>query len=156
MTLLNFVFNWICDKKKSECKFWKNPNAKLLNGSDGSQFEPLGKRNRILRGYYHDICRSYTLEYKKDNLIENIKTYDYHFPSNIFYDSELNPENDGFCENNKCLGNGVFNMSACTGMSSFISLPHFLNAEEKFFKSFHGLSPNEEKHDFVYNIEPVS
>ena len=89
-------------------------------------------------------------------MIENVKTYDYHFPKNIFYGSDLNPENDGFCENNNCLGHGVFNMSACTGMSSFISAPHFLNAEEKFFKSINGLAPNEEKHDFVYHIEPVS
>ena len=92
--------------------------------------------------------------YRGDGLIDNLPTYDYHFPKNIFYNSTLNPENEGFCEND-CLGNGVYNMSACVGVSTFISLPHFLNAEEKFINSVKGLKPDENKHDFVYHLEPV-
>ena len=88
-------------------------------------------------------------------MIDDIQTYDYHLSKNIFYNSDLNPDNEGFCDK-ECLGNGVFNMSACTGMSTFVSLPHFLNAEEKFANQFYGLQPNEEKHDFVYHIEPVN
>ena len=89
----------------------------------------------------------------------------------------MNPENFGFCPDGKCLGNGVLNISKCSGgsliensiktnqlsnfalqkkgISAFISKPHFLHAEEKFRKSVAGLKPELDKHDFILNIEPV-
>ena len=51
--------------------------------------------------------------YLKDNNIRGIDTLDFHFPSQIFYNSSLNPENLGFCSGDDCLGNGVFNISKC-------------------------------------------
>ena len=63
-------------------------------------------------------------------------------PTNVFSNSTLNPENIGFCgkHNNKCLGNGVLNISKCIGgVSTFISQPHFLNADSKFRENLNGL-----------------
>ena len=40
-------------------------------------------------------------------------TYDFSLPKNTFYNSTLNEENAGFCDNNDCLGNGVHNISRC-------------------------------------------
>jgi lysosome membrane protein 2 len=137
-------------------KHWVHESSMPLKGSDGSQFEPYCKRERTLRIFAPDMCRSFSLEYKRDNIVENVKTYEYHLAKNIFStNSSLNPENEGFCGQD-CLGDGVFNMSQCTGMSSFISLPHFLNSDVKFLNAVNGLKPDETKHDFVYNIEPVT
>lgn len=92
----------------------------------------------------------------KDNQINNIKTYDFHFPENIFYNSTLNPENEGFCDDNACLGNGVYNISKCFGgISGILSQPHFLNADEKFKNAFVGMNPDPEKHDAILHFEPV-
>jgi hypothetical protein len=48
----------------------------------------------------------------RDNEINGVKTYDFHLPKDIFYES--NPANEGFCDEN-CLGDGVLNISKCYG-----------------------------------------
>ena len=40
-------------------------------------------------------------------------------------------------------------------MPFFYSLPHFLNADKTFTASVDGLKPDENKHDFILNLEPV-
>ena len=60
------------------------------------------------------MCRSYRLEYLKDNIINGAKTYDFHLAKDMFYNSTLNPDNEGFCSKN-CLGNGVLDISKCYG-----------------------------------------
>ena len=61
----------------------------------------------------HNInSRSYSLTYLKDNNVNGIQTYDFHFPKDLFFNSTLNPANKGFCDEN-CLGNGVLNISRC-------------------------------------------
>lgn len=80
-------------------------------------------------------------------------------PTNVFSNSTLNPENIGFCDkhNNKCLGNGVLNISKCIGgVSTFISQPHFLNADSKFRDNLNGLKPDQNLHDFILSFEPTS
>lgn len=71
-------------------------------------------RDQILYSFSPDMCRSYRLEYLRDNMFEGAKTLDFHLPKNIFFYSTLNPDNEGFCSNN-CLGNGVLNISKCYG-----------------------------------------
>ena len=83
-------------------------------------------------------------------------TFVFHLPENLFYNSTLNPYNDGFCADD-CLGNGVQNISRCYGgLSGFISQPHFLNAEEKFSNSLVGISSDKEKHDTSMYFEPTT
>ena len=99
---------------------------------------------------------SYTMTYLKDTKIRDLNTYTYHLPKDVFYNSSVS-DNPAFCGiSDKCLGNGVHNISKCNGgVSAFISLPHFLNAEEKFAKSVKGIKPVEELHDYVLHFEPV-
>ena len=63
--------------------------------------------------FLKSIKSSFKLEYLKDNSIKSLDTYDFHMPENIFYKPSLNPENAGFCREDQCLGNGVFNISSC-------------------------------------------
>ena len=71
----------------------------------------------------------------------------------IFYNTEI----EGFCEPNSCLGNGVLNISSCyNGVSGFISMPHFLFAEEKFRDDLVGMNPDRDKHEFILHFEPVT
>lgn len=41
------------------------------------------------------------------------------------------------------------------GLPMFVSMPHFLNAED-FLKNVSGLLPSEEKHNYNLRIEPLS
>lgn len=100
--------------------------------------------------------RSLKLEYLQDNMIDGVETYDFHLAKDSFYNSTLNPENEGYCSGYDCLGNGVFNLSRCLGgISMFGSSPHFLNAEEKFVQAVNGLNPNEQEHDYRLSMHPV-
>ena len=99
----------------------------------------------------------------KDSKIKKLDTHVYHLTDDIFYNSTVSPHNPAFCGiSDKCLGNGVHNISKCygggfisimfelhiikndlinmflKGVSAFMSLPHFLNAEEKFTQEVKG------------------
>lgn len=96
------------------------------------------------------------MEFYKENEFGGVKTFEFHLPKNSFYNVSLNPDNEGFC-NGDCIGNGVQNISKCYGgVSSFISQPHFLNADPLFLNMVDGLKPDEEKHDLTLQFVPVS
>ena len=125
--------------------------------------------------------RSYNLVFLKDNRVEGIDTLDFHLPHNTFYNSSLNPLNEGFTKSDNYLGNGVQNISVCYGsiiliwflyiyiwfkilkkksiqikdLSGFISQPHFLHAEQKFIDAIDGMRPNQRKHETILHFEPV-
>ena len=42
------------------------------------------------------------------------------------------------------------------GLPMFVSMPHFLNADKDFLKNVSGLLPNEDKHNYNLQIEPLS
>jgi len=139
-----------------EIGIWGNENADTLKGTDGTIYAPGLKKDATLFAYNPDMCRSYDLQFLKYNKVKGVKTHDFHLPENIFYNSTLNPLNEGFC-NGDCLGNGVQNISKCYGgVSSFISQPHFLNADKMFGDALIGMAPDKDKHDLVLSFEPVS
>ena len=124
----------------------------MINGSDGTFFPPFPKKTDILHAYSPDMCRSYKLKFKSESVTNGLDVYDFHLPSDIFYNT---PDNQGFCDEPYCLGNGVLNISKCYGgISGFVSQPHFLNADEKFIDAIDGLSPLQDSHDFVLHFEP--
>lgn len=136
--------------------FWSSEKANRILGTDGTFYPPFLNRSSRIESFSPDMCRSYSLTYLKDNEIDGVKTYDFHLPSNIFSNSSINFDNEGFCDG-ECLGNGVLNISNCYGgVSGFISQPHFLNADQKFLDSVNGLKPDLNKHDFILHFEPVS
>ena len=128
----------------------------MINGTDGSFYPPYRTRDQTLYSYNADMCRTYHLIYDKDTLFNDINVYDYHLPKDIFLNSTLNPNNDGFCEG-ACLGNGVLNISKCYGgVSGFVSQPHFLNADSQFIDGIEGMVPDQELHDFLIHFEPTT
>ena len=57
----------------------------------------------------------------------------------------------------RCPVNGVLEQSLCAkGAPIAMSLPHFLYANESYRQHVEGLKPNIEKHEFYFDIEPVS
>lgn len=139
--------------KLRNLNYWNGNKANRISGTDGTFYPPNLDRNTIIETFNPEMCRSYSLEYFRDNEIDGVKTYDFHLPPNIFLASKL--ESEGFCEE-KCLGNGVLNISNCYGgASGFISQPHFLNADKKFVQAIEGLLPNKDIHDFLIHFEPV-
>jgi hypothetical protein len=54
------------------------------------------------------------MEYKKKSDVQGIETLEFHIPNNIFYNSTLNPDNEGFYKD-YYLGNGVLSVQKCRG-----------------------------------------
>ncbi len=72
----------------------------------------------------------------------------------LFYNATINPDNDGY--GYEIIGNGVHNIGKLLANSpTYLSLPHFLNADQKFVDAIIGLNPNEKKHEFSLNLDPV-
>jgi hypothetical protein len=94
------------------------------------------------------------LDFLKKENYNSLDVMTYHLDSKIFANSSLNPENEGFCDG-QCLGNGVLNMSSCSGINLFLSQPHFLNADKKFPNAIDGMTPNITLHDYIFKFEPV-
>lgn len=93
--------------------YWSDEYSNRINGSDGTIFSPFLTRDKTLYAFSPDICRSYSLQYLKDNILDGIRTMEFSLPKNFFYNSTLNPDNQGFV--NDFLGNGVLSMSKCMG-----------------------------------------
>jgi scavenger receptor class B protein 1 len=56
----------------------------------------------------------------------------------------------------ECHPSGVFNVSSCRLDSpTFLSLPHFYNADPYYIDAIEGISP-QDKHEFYITLEPVS
>jgi hypothetical protein len=138
----------------SKLNNWNNLNANTFKGTFGSISVPFKTRDEAVYSFVPDMCRSLRLEYSNDNLIGNINTYDFKMPKNSFHAS--NPEFKDFCENDS-LGDGVFNVKKCLKhSSSYLSQPHFLNADKKFLNAISGLKPNEKAHESVFNFQPIT
>ena len=84
-----------------------------------------------------------------------MNVYTFRLPSNIFSNSTINPENEGFYDGDY-LGNGVMNISKCYKGPAFISKPHFLDADQTFLNRIEGLRPDREKHEFRMHFEQVN
>jgi hypothetical protein len=58
-----------------------------------------------------NLIRSYYLSFLREKKDGHVTLYDYHLSSNVFNMSL--EENQGFCGQGSCLGDGVLNISTC-------------------------------------------
>lgn len=106
---------------------------------------------------------SVKLEYKNSDARYNgIQAFRYEAPSTLFRSSTPNPENDCFCTkstkdaqgNENCYLDGVFDFKHCIGSPIVASMPHYLNADQKYLDNFEDLKPNETLHGIYLLLEP--
>lgn len=145
---------------KTELEFWKSKYCNMINGTDGSLFPPFVTRDRIVRLFSADLCRSLYLTYTQDIEFNGIKGYRFAVPKEELEDSRTNDENTCFCTEpglNKagCLKSGAIQLSACRrGAPIVMSTPHFLDGSEEYINGVEGLKPDREKHLTYVDLEP--
>ncbi|CAL1534465.1 unnamed protein product [Lymnaea stagnalis] len=72
------------------------------------------------------------------------------------YGSEKRNKFRGYCTPT-CIPAGVYNVSTCTGGAPFyISLPHFLGADQFYLNKIVGLSPDESKHRPYFDVHALT
>merc|ERR1719336_2428438 len=125
-----------------------------VRGSAEGLFPPgLADIKDSLTFYSTDICRP--LHFTKSGLssIHGIPVTTFHLDSDNF-------ANTTHCADNHCYNNnlptGVQNVTQCKMKSpAFVSRPHFYQADQSYLTQFQsGLSPDPQRHDSVFMIEP--
>lgn len=149
---------------------WRNPEdntliegsqyCNMINGSDGSIFPPFVDRDRVVRLFSADLCRSLYLKYTEDVELNGISGYRFSVPREMLEDAQINEDNACFCTHYKessqlCLKSGAIQLSACRkGAPIVMSTPHFLDGSEEYLNQSIGLSPNKDLHQTFIELEP--
>ena len=126
----------------------------MINGTDGSWFPPLYKKDLdSLRLYLFstDVCRSLYAKFENDSSVLGIDTKIFTIPSEIFVNTTLNPDNFPF----GVTYSGVLNVSSCRqGAPIFISLPHLLYGDDRLLNLIDGVHPDKDLHETLFEVEP--
>ncbi|KAG1701393.1 Scavenger receptor class B member 1 [Nymphon striatum] len=133
--------------------YWSGEYCNAIKGPVPELFKPLNHEKK-LDMFVTDLCRSVQLEYKEDVMVhEVIKSRHYVMPNSTL---EKSPQNKCFC-NGKCFPTGVMNISKCHGGAPLaLSWPHFYMGDPQLVKDVKGLKPNKTKHEFYWDIEPIT
>uniref|UniRef100_A0A914V2F0 Uncharacterized protein n=1 Tax=Plectus sambesii TaxID=2011161 RepID=A0A914V2F0_9BILA len=152
-------------------KWWSTPEARAINGSDGSLNPPFMEKTDVVYMFNSFLCRSLTLNFDSTTSYRSIPTYRFVAGKDV-YDTTL-PQNAGFRYNNienakyffntTALPPGMFPLRCFPGknqdapFNAIFSAPHFYYAPPEVVNSISGLNPNPDLHTpAVFDIEPTS
>ncbi|XP_025087249.1 lysosome membrane protein 2-like isoform X1 [Pomacea canaliculata] len=140
--------------------FWTTPIANMINGSDGTMYPPFIDTSRAYYLFSSDVCRSLEIRYVNGYELKDIDLDRFVVPSMVFANASVNPDNLGYCTPHapeNCLPSGILNGSNCqNGAPVIFSLPHFLYGDETIQNRVDGMHPNQEEHQSVIDIEPMT
>ncbi|XP_045922588.1 lysosome membrane protein 2-like isoform X1 [Micropterus dolomieu] len=145
-------------KGESKLTFWTSNQSNSINGSDGSAFHPLLKKDERIYIFTPDLCRSIYMEFEKDVEVKGIPAYRFTPPRSVLASKEENPANEGFCvSRDECLGTGVLKVSPCRrGAPVVASFPHFYLADSKYVAAIEGMSPHRKHHQTFLDLNPTT
>lgn len=124
-----------------------------VHGTTAEMYPP-GRDQTSVAFFSGDMCRQLKLDYDRDESFYGLGTYRFIANTSLLDNGTLIPENSCYC-NGKCMPSGVMNISACReGSPTFISMPHFLNADPVYLDAVEGLSPDPDKHQLYQLVEP--
>ncbi|KAJ0182963.1 hypothetical protein K1T71_000939 [Dendrolimus kikuchii] len=123
--------------------------------SDGTKFRGRVGMNDTLLFYRRSLCRAAPLIPTEEGVKSGIMAYKYTFPEHMLDNGKYLEENKCFCRKGHCLPDGVLDVTDCYyGFPIALSYPHFYQGEDILFSKVEGLSPNKEKHETRFWIQP--
>ncbi|XP_073965150.1 scavenger receptor class B member 1-like [Choristoneura fumiferana] len=137
---------------------WHGSHCSNVQGaSDGTKFRGGVTRNESLLFFRKSLCRAAPLVSVKEGVKSGLKAYMYTFPEHLFDNGKHTPENKCFCRNDRCLPEGLIDVTDCYyGFPIALSYPHFYKGDDELFNKIEGLSPNKELHETRFWIQPES
>ncbi|KAF7268328.1 hypothetical protein GWI33_018522 [Rhynchophorus ferrugineus] len=123
---------------------WNVSKCDEIQGTDGTIFPPLLKKEQGLASFAPDLCRSLIAQYQSKSKYNGI-------PVSVFSaslgDQSKNPDEKCYCTTpDTCLKKGLMDLLKCSQVPIYVSLPHFYDSHESYLKGVKGLSPDKEKH----------
>ncbi|ROT74120.1 scavenger receptor class B, croquemort type [Penaeus vannamei] len=140
--------------KTRETQFFDYP-CNVVEGSAGEMWPPNLQKD-FVQFYSSDLCMTMKLHYKEE--IEDshgISGYRYWGSNLTFANGSVVAGNECYCVKGTCAPTGLLSGESCRmGSPSYISFPHFLNADPYLLDTVEGLDPQEDKHAFVMDMIP--
>ncbi|XP_028274400.1 scavenger receptor class B member 1 isoform X2 [Parambassis ranga] len=135
-----------------ELSYWRTPQCNMINGTAGQMWPPFLTKESTLPFYSPDACRSMEFIYQRSGDFKGVPLYRFSSSKNLFANGTEYAPNEGFCP---CRQSGLLNVSSCRYNSpTFISQPHFYNADPVLLDYVQGLHPTEEEHGLFIDIHP--
>ncbi|XP_026680876.1 protein peste [Diaphorina citri] len=137
--------------------YWDEAPCNAIKASEGSFFPPRDlTKSDLVHVYDKDLCRIWPLRYRRDVEKDGLKAGYYTPDDEIFSPGESQPENKCYCPGQtKCPPKGLQNISPCQfDAPVFLSFPHFYKADPELLDAVEGLTPNQEKHETFFKIQP--
>ena len=145
---------------KDSLNYWESDYSNDIAGTDGQQMHPFVERTENITTYCSDIFRSIWMYYIEEHSIHGVRTFKYVLPPEVFALPDKFPRNQGFCSKGKCPpGSGVLGIGVAEPMNApvYVSLPHFLHADQLYSDALTGISkPNETIHGTYVYLEPIT
>ncbi|XP_055389954.1 sensory neuron membrane protein 1-like [Condylostylus longicornis] len=141
---------------ETEFDAWDGEHCNRFHGTDTTVFPPFMTPEQGVWGVTPDLCRSLGAVYKGKSKYAGLPASRYTLDLG---DVKNEPENHCFCEEppDICPLKGTMNLAPCLENAPLIaSMPHFLNGDDHLFENVEGLSPKDEKHLNIVDLERVS
>ncbi|OAF69570.1 hypothetical protein A3Q56_02647 [Intoshia linei] len=150
-----------------QLNYWNSENSNMLNGTDGSGWNPFVDKTRDLYIFDPELCRSISVQFDETALVRGIHTYQYKISPNIYQNPLKNRINVDFCKQNClngdindktnvnfcCTKTGNFNLMPCK-MGEFVySIPQYSQVDKFLRKS--SIKPFEKTESWL-KLEPVT
>ncbi|KAJ8028834.1 Scavenger receptor class B member 1 [Holothuria leucospilota] len=153
---LNLVDKW---NGMTELPYWTTPEARMINGTDGTLKHPFVKKDEIFYAYIPLSCRTGAAVFESTRKYNGIKVLHYVQPEWLFASPDIYPPNIGFCTPDEfsCPPSGLANATECYFHAPvFFSSPHFLYTEQSVLDMVVGMTPNKEEHEIAVDVDPIS
>lgn len=127
-----------------------------LKGSAGEFFSPAPSISEPIHLFTPDMCRSIPYEYEQDDEVQELIGHRYVAESRALDNGTIYDENKCFATD-ELMPSGVMNVSICNyGQPVFMSFPHFFGADASYLNAVEGLTPEKDKHQSYFTLEPVN
>ncbi|PIK37520.1 putative lysosome membrane protein 2 isoform X2 [Apostichopus japonicus] len=153
---VNLIEKW---NGMTELPYWTTPEARMINGTDGTVQHPFVKKEETFYAFIPLACRTGAAVYEEDRKYHRVPVLHYVQPDWLFASPDINPDNIGFCVPDEftCPPSGLVNASVCFFHAPvFLSTPHFLYTEQSVLDMVEGMAPNKEEHQIAVDVEPIS
>uniref|UniRef100_A0A8C4N4Z6 Platelet glycoprotein 4 n=1 Tax=Eptatretus burgeri TaxID=7764 RepID=A0A8C4N4Z6_EPTBU len=155
---VGMIYKWA---EKTSVPYWNDTYCDMINGTEATSFPPFVKKHQTLYFFSSDICRSIFAKYHSMKYIRKIRAFSFVVPEEAMAAAQNYPNNYCYCKSHEaflknCTKAGVLDISPCKGLPIYMSLPHFLFADEEYRRDVYGMNPNFEEHKTHLDVEPVS
>ncbi|XP_029040309.1 scavenger receptor class B member 1 [Osmia bicornis bicornis] len=137
-----------------------NPGNTICNRvkgtTEGELFPANLDEHATFRVYRKAFCRAIPIVFKEKVWVESgLEGYLYTVASDFLDPPDLNPINECYCRNRKCLKRGLSDMTPCYySIPAAMSMPHFLDADPSLLENVIGLHPDPEIHSAKIILQP--